>query len=141
MKEIKHTMRPKYLFTTISFVMVIAVVLVMLAIGFIPLRGANQVDSQSDVRDAPMEHVNIQIATSTIIPSTRVPLASQSVSLQDGPSLLERHCAQCHPTQGLEKTQKSYAEWEKTLSHMETMGVHLDESEKTILLKYLAVTD
>lgn len=133
-------MRPKYLFITISFVMVLAVVLVMLAIGFIPLRGGNQINPQPEARGAPVEHVDVQIATSTFIPSTKAPPVSQKVSLQDGPSLLESHCAQCHPTQGLEKTQKSYAEWEKSLSHMETMGVHLDESEKTILLKYLAVT-
>jgi cytochrome c5 len=134
-------MRPKYLFTTISFVLVFAVVLVMLAIGFIPLRGGNQADSQSDAREVTVERVDVQIAASTYIPSTTEPLVSETASRQDGPSLLESHCAQCHNTQSLEQTKKSYAEWEKTLSHMETMGVHLDESEKVVLIKYLAVTD
>jgi hypothetical protein len=36
---------------------------------------------------------------------------------------------------------KPRAEWEKTLAQMEAMGVHLDNSEKAVLLDYLALAD
>jgi cytochrome c5 len=134
-------MRLRYLFTTISFVIVFAVVLVMLAIGFIPLSAGNQINSQSNIRNVPVERVDVRITAGATISSTTEPLVFQAASLQDGSSLLESHCAQCHNTKSLEKTKKSYAEWKKTLSHMETMGVHLNDSEKVDLLNYLTATD
>jgi hypothetical protein len=134
-------MRPKYLFITISFVTAIAVILVMLATGFIPLDTFTKINPQSGARDVPVESVEVQDDAGAFISSTIEPPATQVTLLQDGPSLLESHCARCHSTQRITKIKKSYAEWEKALAQMEAMGVHLDESEKVVLLNYLAAAD
>jgi hypothetical protein len=41
----------------------------------------------------------------------------------------------------LEKEKKSRSGWEKTLEQMEALGVHLEDTEKAILLDYLATSD
>ncbi len=134
-------MRPKYLFTIIGFVTAIAVILVMLAIGFIPLDPFTKINPQSGARDVPVESVEVQDDGGAFISSTIEPPANEVTLLQDGPSLLESHCARCHSTQRITHIKKSYAEWEKALAQMEAMGVHLDESEKVVLLNYLAAAD
>jgi hypothetical protein len=131
-------MRPKYLFTTIGFLTAIAVILVMLSKGFIPLSTFTKVNPQSGGRDVPVESVEVQDDAGVLITSTIEPPATQVTLLQDGSSLLESHCARCHSTQKITQIKKSYAEWERALAQMEGMGVHLDESEKVVLLNYLA---
>jgi hypothetical protein len=66
------------------------------------------------------------------------PAETQEASLPDGSSLLARRCVQCHLVQTLEDTEKTRAEWEGTLSKMESFGVLLEDGEKRALLDYLA---
>lgn len=143
-------MRPKYLFSIISIVAVFAVILVMLAIGFIPLSADTKSNLQAGVRDVTVEPVEVQADSGAFIP-TAEPLASQMAPSRDGqsqdglsqggPALLKSRCARCHTTQSLTQIKKSTAEWEKALAKMESMGVHLDENEKNILIDYLAAAD
>ena len=55
----------------------------------------------------------------------------------DGPSIIARHCAQCHPAQLIEQTKKTSLEWESTLANMEFYGLKLDANEKAQLIDYL----
>lgn len=64
--------------------------------------------------------------------------ATQVTPREDGRYLLENHCTQCHVIQLLESIEKPLSEWEESLAQMEEMGVRLDDSEKDILLQYLA---
>lgn len=67
-----------------------------------------------------------------------VPLAtSQEAGLQDGSSLIDSHCAQCHTIQRLKQTKKTRTGWENTLAKMERIGVSLSDTEKVVLLDYL----
>lgn len=143
-------MRPKYLFSIISIVAVFAVILVMLAIGFIPLSADAKTNPQAGVRDVTVETVEVQADSGAFTP-TAEPLASQMAPSRDGPSqdgisqdgssLLKIRCARCHTTQSLIQIEKSKAEWVKALAKMESIGVQLDENEKNILIDYLAVAD
>jgi cytochrome c5 len=72
------------------------------------------------------------------IPAKIESTETQAGALPDGQSLLETRCAQCHLVQSLEQNQKSRLDWEKSLKQMEMMGVRLDDTEKGILLDYLA---
>jgi hypothetical protein len=134
-------MRPRYIFATIGFVTVFVVILVMLTAGFIPPGPVTKISTQTGPRNVSVESAEVQVDAGASHSSTPEPLASPVTPKQDGPSLLESHCAQCHITRSLEQIKKSHAEWETTLAKMEAMGVHLNESEKVVLFEYLAVTD
>jgi mono/diheme cytochrome c family protein len=140
----RNTMRPKFLFSIIGFVAVFAVILAMLTIGFIPLSADANINPQAGVQHVTVEPVEVQVDAGAFIP-TAEPLASQVTPSQndpsDGLSLLKSRCARCHTTQSLIQIKKSNAEWEKALANMEAMGVHLDESEKVILIDYIATAD
>jgi cytochrome c5 len=132
-------MRPRYIFATIGFASVFVVILIMLAAGFIPPDAVSKMISKSAVMSRTPEPVEIQVDAGAFHSST--PTASLASSLapeQDGPSLLESHCAQCHTTQRLGHIKKSQTEWETTLAQMEAIGVHLTENEKVVLLNYLS---
>lgn len=65
--------------------------------------------------------------------------ASQDSPSIDGPSLLQEHCGQCHLVQLFERSNRARADWEKTLSRMEEIGVQLSQAERSVLLDLLAV--
>jgi hypothetical protein len=134
-------MRPRYIFATIGSVAVFFVILVMLAAGFIPPDAISKRSSQSAVNSRTPDSAEVQVDAGTPQFSTPEPLATPVALEQDGPSLLKSRCAQCHITRSLEQIKKSQAEWETTLAKMETMGVHLDEAEKVVLVEYLAAAD
>jgi LSD1 subclass zinc finger protein len=64
-------------------------------------------------------------------------VVTQETSLQDGASLLNIRCAQCHTVELIKQTNQTRAEWENTLAQMKTMGVNLSADEKIVLIEYL----
>ncbi len=62
-------------------------------------------------------------------------------SEQDGRTLLQAHCAQCHSVKLLERSNMPRAQWESTLTRMETHTGHLSDVERATLLDYLAAPD
>ena len=88
-----------------------------------------------------MEHVAVQIDAGALVSTTTEPVASQAAPMQDGLELLKTHCAQCHVTAWFDQIEKPRAEWEEALARMEAMGVQLSDTEKDVLLNYLAVAD
>ena len=131
-------MRPRYIFVTLIFVTVVAAILVLLATGPMHSGIDTKLEAASDSREVLVERVEIQVDAGALISATTEPLVSQMPPLQDGPSLLEHHCAKCHLVQSLQQTKKARAEWERTLAQMEGMGVHLEDTEKVNLLDYLS---
>jgi cytochrome c5 len=129
-------MRLRYRLITIF-----AVIQVLLAACSTPPSTVAQTNSLSDVGDALVERVEVQADAGGLISATTEPVTPQVTPLQDGLSLLESRCTQCHIAQWLMQIKKPRAKWEKTLAQMEAMGVHLDNSEKAVLLDYLALAD
>lgn len=73
---------------------------------------------------------------------TVTPQAAEPIVLeQDGTTLLQAHCAQCHSVKLLEHTRKSRADWEKTLSRMERYSGLLSDAEKLTVLNLLDASD
>jgi LSD1 subclass zinc finger protein len=68
-------------------------------------------------------------------------VVNQETSLQDGASLLNIRCAQCHTVELIKQTNQTRAEWENTLAQMEKMGVTLSNDEKIVLIDYLTGVD
>jgi hypothetical protein len=137
----EHMMRSKYFLVTLIFVTIVAAILVLLAID--PLHSSidTKLETASDSQAVLVERVEIPVDASELVSATTEPLVSQMPPLQDGPSLLERHCSKCHLVQSLQQIKKSRTEWERTLAQMEGMGVHLDDTEKVNLLNYLTTAD
>jgi mono/diheme cytochrome c family protein len=84
---------------------------------------------------------DVQDGAGALISTAAEPAAPQETPINDGTALLERHCAKCHLVQRLQQIKKPPSEWEKTLTQMETMGVHLEDAEKVDLLEYLTAAD
>jgi hypothetical protein len=134
-------MRPRHLSIPFIFGAVFAVILVLLASCSIPPNSATQVDSPNDVQDALVEHVAVQGDPGAIVSATMEPAASQAIPVPDGPALLKTHCVRCHVITSLDQIEKPRNEWENALARMEAMGVNLSDTEKEVLLNYLAVAD
>jgi hypothetical protein len=61
--------------------------------------------------------------------------------LQEGPSLLQTRCTQCHALQKILQVKKTRTEWENALSKMESFNVKISDAEKKVLLDYLTTVD
>lgn len=57
-----------------------------------------------------------------------------------GAMLLEERCAGCHTLDRVVQAQKSGEEWEQTVDRMIGRGASLNESERAVLIEYLAAT-
>jgi hypothetical protein len=134
-------MRPRYFLVTVLTKAIFIFILVLLAACSSHSNNVAQINAPSGVPEALVESVEVQIDDGALISSTPETVVSQVTALEDGPSLLERHCARCHLVQKLQQTKKPRAEWEKTLAQMEAMGVRLEAAEKVNLLDYLTVAD
>ncbi|HLO17659.1 MAG TPA: hypothetical protein VK206_22705 [Anaerolineales bacterium] len=73
--------------------------------------------------------------------STKAPTPSPETALQEGPSVLQARCTQCHSLQKVLQAKKTRAEWEETLSKMESFNVKISDTEKKVLLDYLTSVD
>jgi hypothetical protein len=134
-------MRSRYLVVTLVFNGVFAVILALLAACSAPANIATQVDTRPDVRDVPVEDVASQVDAGARVSATTEPVASQATPMQDGLALLKSHCSGCHVIAWFDQIEKPRAEWEKVIDKMEAMGVRLSDTEKDILVDYLAVAD
>lgn len=90
----------------------------------------NQPVDQSDSQAGPVAEISGEVGP-----------VSPQVSLADGPTLLQDHCAKCHSVHALERSERSRSDWEKILSRMERRGVRLSEEERDALLFYLVIPD
>lgn len=87
------------------------------------------------------EGVGVQAEAQARPSAATEPAESQVTQSQNGSSLLQTYCAQCHQVRLLEQTRRPRAGWERILSRMERHGVRLSEAEKSILLDYLTVPE
>lgn len=55
-------------------------------------------------------------------------------------TLLEERCAGCHTLDRVVQAQKSGEEWEQTVDRMIGREASLNESERAVLIEYLAAT-
>jgi hypothetical protein len=136
-----RTMRPKDLFITIIVNAVFAAVLGLLTSCSMPQKSVTQTVSSRDVRDALAEQVAFQADAGAVVSIAEGPVAPHDMPVQSGLSLLQSHCSGCHLTAWIDQIEKPRAEWEEILERMESMDVHLSDSEKDVLLDYLAVAD
>jgi hypothetical protein len=134
-------MRPRYLSIALAFSTIFVVILLMVTAGTKPPNTADQLNSPTNVRNAPAEGNAVQVDAGAVPSTTLGPPAAQANRLPEGLLLIENHCLQCHKTEWLKKVKKSPTEWTMTLAQMETMGVDLEENEKAALLDYLVAFD
>lgn len=134
-------MRSRYLVVTLVFNAVFAVFLALLASCSAPANTGTQIDAPPDVRDALVEDVASQVDAGARVSATTEAAASQATPMQDGPALLKSHCSGCHVIAWFDQIEKPRAEWEKVIDKMEAMGVRLSDTEKDVLIDYLAVAD
>jgi len=134
-------MRSKYLLTVTLLVTAAVAVIVVIAAtailaGTIPW-SRNKPEEQA-VQTKPTE-----VKTEVRSPNSSAanPTPSMETPFQDGGSLVQSRCAQCHDLQWLQQVKKTRMEWETTLSRMEWFNVKLGKAEKTVLLDYLAHVD
>jgi hypothetical protein len=132
-------MLPIKFFIVLIVVAVIGTIFILLSGDLIPQSTATSSNSPVSAGDDPADPATVD--TGELISSTAEPVESPVLLQKEGPSLLEFHCTQCHMTQALKKFKKSRSEWEMTLTQMEEFSGHLDDTEKIILLDYLAPAD
>lgn len=131
-------MRPRFLLISMIYSTILAVFAVLLAACSTPASTVKQTEAPSNIWEKPAGRAEAQADAGTNISTVTEPVALQETPAQDGPALLEQHCAQCHLVQSLQQLRKSRSDWEKALAQMEKMGVQLDENEKLNLLNYLS---
>jgi hypothetical protein len=134
-------MRSRYLVVTLVFNGVFAVILALLASCSAPANIGTQIDAPPDVRDALVEDVVSQADAGGRVSATTELVASEATPMQDGLALLKSNCSGCHVIAWFDQIEKPRAEWEKAIDKMEAMGVRLSDTEKDILVNYLAVAD
>lgn len=57
---------------------------------------------------------------------------------QEGSALIETRCASCHGAAKVTQTRKDKRQWEKTVNRMVGKGAQLTDTEKALLIAYLA---
>jgi cytochrome c5 len=77
-------------------------------------------------------------AQPTEAPEEEDPPAQPSAG--DGAALLEERCTVCHGLERTTQAQKTYDEWEQTVTRMIGHGAELPEDEQATLVEYLAAT-
>ncbi len=93
--------------------------------------------TQSQVQGAPTERSAVPTEIGPSNASTQAPTPSAETALQQGQLLLQTRCTQCHGLQRALQAKKTRAEWEKTLSRMQSFGASISDAEKNVLLDYL----
>lgn len=132
-------MRPVNLLIALIVVAIFGTILVLLSDGLIIQSNGTQIVSPADVMADPVEPLVVDVREP--IHEIGESVEYQVTSQEDGRSLLESLCAQCHIPQLLMQVKKERIEWEKTLAQMEAVGVHLSDDEREILLDYLTAAD
>lgn len=94
-------------------------------------------DAPIGILDEIEQDATAQVDDESVSPTIE-PAVSTDAPMQNGMDVIKTHCARCHFPTWFEKLEKPQTEIEQALRRMETMGVKLGESEKRILLDYLA---
>ena len=69
---------------------------------------------------------------------TRQQTVAKGPEAGDGASLVESKCSVCHGTDKVKKAKKDRNGWENTVNRMISKGAQLTETEKKVLIDYLA---
>lgn len=125
--------------TRYAFVTVVLVALLLGVVGLIAARGVHRgtgppATASTSTPDEQVRGIEAQAEVGSSRSTT-----PEAAPAPDGRRLLKERCAQCHVVQLLESSRLGRTEWEKTLTRMETMGVHLSDAERSALLDFLAV--
>ncbi len=128
----KNILRLSYF--SVAIVIVVLALFIVFSISTSAVPSSNAISGVESATENPGE---IQTDAGALNSTVQEPAVSQSASSQNGLSILESHCVQCHTTQWLMKNKKTRTEWEKTLVQMEIKGVHLSNTEKEDLIDYL----
>ena len=115
--------------------------LVLFAAKSIPASTTPPPKTESGVQGVQPKSSEIPTEIGSLSLSTKAPTSSPEMALQEGPLLLETRCTQCHSLETVLQVTKTRAEWEKTLSKMESLNVNISDSEKKVLLDYLTSVD
>ncbi len=134
-------MRSKYLLMIILCVTALVAITVLIGAnsaraGTFPLSR-----TASKAQDVQTQRTQVKTEVDSPKPSTVIRTPSIETPLPDGQSLLQSRCTQCHELRRLQQIKKSRTEWAKSLSRMEWLNVRLSDTEKTVLLDYLAMVD
>ncbi len=134
-------MRTRYLFIVTLCVAVLVAGIVLIGANFVRA-GTNLLSKttpQATGAQAPRTPVTTEVGLSN--PSKVVPTPSIAAPPENGSSLLQSRCTQCHELQWLRQVKKTRTGWDETVSQMEWFGVKISDAEKTVLLDYLAGVD
>lgn len=126
-------MQNRYLSIALIGLVVLAVLFVVRASGVAPPAGPGL-----QAAGAPVERLEPQGDGRAPAPQSGGPVSSPSALQLDGPAVLEAHCAGCHSLSQIATLEKTLPEWKAVLAQMEALGARLDDSEKAILLDFLA---
>ena len=126
-------MRPKYFFITI-----VVMAFVVLTVKTISARKMPLAKAATSNREAQVVRDDAQLGNGELNSTTTESIEIKAMPIQDGPSILESRCVQCHTEQSILQKNKTRADWDKALIKMERLGVHLSDPEKVVLLDYLA---
>lgn len=129
--------RPAMRMLVALFVTVLVAVLVLLAAKTISASNL-PAKTNSNVQNVQAKPLEVPTKGRSLAQSTQVPTPSpETVLQQEGPSILQAQCTQCHSLQKVLNVKKTSAGWEETLARMESYGTKINDSEKNLLLDYL----
>ena len=127
--------------TSIFIITLLVAAFLLVSIPLLSENPDSTVNQSADIHTAGATHLESQ-ADRLPYSSTTTEPGAPSLSLLDGPALLDQHCTQCHLTEQLFQAKRSRAAWEMALVRMEKLGVGLSEDETSILIDYLvSITD
>ena len=115
--------------------------LALLAVNSIPASTIPLAKTKLDGQGVQPKRSEIPTEVGPLNLSTQATISSPERALQEGPLLLETRCTQCHSLETVLQIKKTRAEWERTLSQMESLNVKISDSEKKVLLDYLTSVD
>jgi cytochrome c5 len=136
-------MRSGYSFVAMTLLTIIitlaALTLVLRNSEFTPPETVASANPPSAATKGQVDKVEVQDKPGTLVSGTTETLPlSQATPAPDGSAILEDRCARCHAAQWLAEIEGSRLEWEKVLVRMEMKGLRLSDTEKDVLLDYLA---
>jgi hypothetical protein len=110
----------------------------LLAANSIPAGAFPFSKTKSEVQDLRTERTEVPAGVGSSTLPTQAPTASPKAALQEGPLILQARCTQCHSLEKIQQAKKTRAEWEQTLSEMESYNAKISDAEKKVLLDYLS---
>jgi len=134
-------MRNKSWQNNLVYTLVFIMILASLASCTTTSATASPIEAQGSDQEALNDQALVQFDVREKAPEVSVTITAQEISIKEGSTILENTCSQCHVVKSLLQIKKSRIGWEEALAQMETMGVHLNETEKITLLDYLATNE